>query len=509
MQTSQINNKRIAKNTLLLYIRTLFVMAITLYTSRVILQVLGVDDYGIYQVIGGFVVMFSVISSSLSASISRFITFEIGRNNTEKLAKIFATSLLIQIIIAVVIFIVAGILGVWFIDEYMQLPEGRSNAAQWVLLCSLITFCVNLLSVPYNACIIAHEHMKAFAYVGIIDVLLKLGACFLILVSPIDKLIFYSILLTIVATVIRFVYTYYCHRHFEESKAKLTFDKGIFKEMFGFAGWSFFTNTNSILNNHGVTMLVNVFFGVATNAARGIATQVENAVLQFVNNFTTAVNPQITKSYAAGDLVGMHSLVCRAAKFSYFAMLLISLPIICEAERILDLWLVTVPEHTVIFVQLSLVMGLCDCIGSSGYTACVATGKMKRYALIITPIGLLEFPLTWLFFAFGAPVVSTYYLYIVVKILVLIARLFLLKSLVGMSVTMYVRNVFVPVILTSIVSVLPVFIIMELMPSSLYRFFISLIVCVLTVSLAVLYIGMTKNERTLILEKTLKKIIKK
>lgn len=501
MSSSQINNKRIAKNTIFLYLRTLLVMVVSLYTSRVVLQVLGVEDYGVYQVVGGLVAMFSVISSSLSSAISRFITFEIGTGNKEKLKRIFATSIVIQICISVLVVVAVEIVGLWFMQTKMQVPEGRMNAAEWVLHCSLITFCINLLSTPYNACIIAHEHMKAFAYISIVDVLLKLVVVFLIAYSPIDRLISYAILLTLVAVSIRIVYTVYCHRHFEESRTGLVFDKTIFKEMSGFSGWSFFNNTAFILNSQGINMLMNVFFGVTVNAARGIALQVENALLSFVNSFTTAVNPQITKSYAAGDLPAMHQLVCRGAKFSYFMMFIMTLPIILEAPTILSIWLVEVPDYTVVFVQLSLIMGLCDSMGSAGYTACMATGKIRNYSMVITSIGILEFPLAWGFFALGYSPASAYYTYIVVKILVLIARMFLLKKMVGLSVRMHLQNVFLPTMIVSVLaSILPVIFVGVTTPS-LLRTIATIVISVISVSLSIICAGMTKSERIMIFSK--------
>lgn len=501
MSTSQINNQRIAKNTILLYIRTMFVMVVSLYTSRVILQVLGVEDYGVYQVVGGMVMMFSVISASLSTAISRFITFEIGHGNLQRLKAVFSTSIFIQIIISLVVVVLAEIIGLWFMNTKMQMPEGREFAAFWVLQCSLASFVINLISVPYNACIIAHEHMKAFAYVSIVDVLLRLGICWMIAISPIDRLISYAVLTMLVSLALRFIYAIYCHRHFEESKSRVSFNKNVFKEMFGFAGWSFFNNTMYILNTQGVNMLINVFFGVAFNAARGIAAQVEGAVVQFVNNFTTAVNPQITKSYAAGDFDGMHRLVCRGAKFSYFIMFMMTLPIICESGIILNIWLKEVPPHAVSLVQLSLVLGLLDCIGSSGYTACIATGKIKKYSIIISSIAILEFPLSWLAFSLGGVVEVSYYLYIFVKAAVLVARMFLLRNMVGLPVKMYVKEVFLPITLTTIVAVIPPILVVSLIPESIVRLMISLIVGVGVTGIVSLFIGMTMNERAVIIEK--------
>lgn len=508
MPTSHINNQRIAKNTILLYMRTMFVMIVSLYTSRVILQVLGVEDYGVYQVVGGMVAMFAVVSTALSTAISRYITYEIGTGNINRLKKVFSTSIVVQIVISLIVLLLAEVIGLWFMNSKMQIPDGRMGAAYWVLHCSLISFLISLLSVPYNASIIAHEHMKAFAYVSILDVLLKLGICYVIKFSPIDRLVLYAILMVILAAIIRFVYIIYCHRHFEETRVKISFDKKIFGEMFGFAGWSFFTNTISIFNNQGINMLINVFFGVTFNAARGIANQVENAVCQFVNNFTTAVNPQITKSYAAGDYDGMHLLVCRGAKFSYFMMLIMALPIICEADQLIHLWLVEVPSRAVVLVQLSLILGLLDSIGYSGYTACLATGRIKAYALVMSSITILEFPLSWIAFELGGAVEISYYIYIAIKVIVLIVRMFLLRKMVGLPIIMYLKNVFSPVIITTFVSLIPSIIVLHLMSESLIRLIVSIIVGVSFTGIFSLLIGMTRGERTVVLNKIRTYIVK-
>lgn len=505
---SEINNNRIAKNTVLLYLRTLLVMVVSLYTSRVILHALGVEDYGVYQVVGGMVAMFSVISAALSSAISRFITFELGKSNYDKLNKIFATSVIIQIIISLIVLVLAEIFGIWFMENKMQIPEGRMFAAQWVLQCSLVTFCINLLSVPYNACIIAHEHMKAFAYVSILEALLKLGICFLIGISPFDRLISYAVLLMLLSLLIRSVYAVYCHRHFEESRVRLAFDKPIFKEMFGYAGWSFVTNTINVFNNQGLTLLINVFFGVTFNAARGVASQVENSVNQFVNSFTTAINPQITKSYANDDLNGMYGLVCRGAKFSYFLMLLMALPIIAESEVILHIWLKDVPQKAVILVQLSLIMGLLDSIGRSCFTACMATGRIKKYALIVSAVILLEFPLSWIAFSLGGKVEMAYYLFILIKALTLVVRMFLMQNMIGLKVKMFFLRVLLPIISTTFIAVIPSIIIVKVMLPSYLRLAISLVVGVIMVGFSSFFIGMYSNERRAILRWAKKLIYK-
>ena len=492
------STSRIAKNTLFLYVRMLLTMGVSLYTSRVILNALGIEDYGIYNVVGGVVAMFGILSGSLSAAISRFITFELGKGDLDKLKRIFCTSVNIQVILIAIITILMETIGIWFLNNKMVIPEERLAAANWVFQFSVITFALNLLSVPYNAVIIAHEKMSAFAYISIIDCTLKLIVAFIIAYNPFDRLVYYGLLIMIVGLINRMMYAIYSKKHFEEATYRMIFDKGLMKEMFGFAGWNFITSGNHMLNNQGINMLINIFFGVVFNAARGVANQVEYAVLQFVNCFSTAVNPQITKSYASGDFNNMYSLVCRAAKFSYFLMLTFSLPLFFEADIILDVWLTQVPDKAVIFVQLSLILGMFDIIGKSGYTACMATGNLRKYTIVIGIIGAFEFPLTWLFFAAGCSIVVTYYIYIVVKALVLVARMFLLKELTGLKPQMYISQVFVPILKVTIIVIGPMMLIVSNIEQSYIRLAVSVIVGVLTVGLTAFFAGMTANEKALV-----------
>ena len=499
MSSISESNKRIAKNTLLLYARMFLMMLVGLYTSRVNLAALGVDNFGTYNVVGGFVAMFSILSTSLSGAISRFITYELGRNDAAKLKTVFSTSVNILLGLSLVVVVVAELLGPWFIETQLKIPAGREVAAQWVFQFSILSFVIGLVSVPYNAAIIAHEKMSAFASISIFEALGKLAIALLIPYSPIDKLIFFAGLLCLIGVIVRIIYGSYCKRHFPECTYTFTFDRSVFKHMGGFASWNFFNSTTYILNNQGVNMLMNTFFGVAVNAARGIAVSVDNIVNQFVSNFMTAVNPQITKSYASGDLEGMHKLVCRGAKFSYFCMLLLALPIILESEQILNIWLVDVPKYTVQFVQLILALSLCECIGRTGYTACMATGKLRKYSLVISSIGILEFPLVWIAFSMGATPQYAYYIYFFVKLSVLIARMFLLEEMVGLRVKMYVHQVFIPIIKTTLVSlVLPVSLSYVMTPS-LLRIVVIVLATVLSVGLSALYLGMNQAERFTIL----------
>lgn len=476
-------------------------MCVSLYTSRVILDVLGINNYGVYQVVGGFVAMFSMISVSLSTAISRFITYEIGSGNKERLKKIFATSLVIQLIISGIVVLLAESVGLWFLHSKISIPEGRMDAAFWTFQCSVVTFCLGLMSVPYNACIIAHEHMRAFAYVSIIEVVFKLLVCYLLAALPFDRLIVYAVLLAGISIVIRFIYSRYCLKHFEESRTSLKFDREIFKSMIGFAGWSVFNKTSLLLNTQGVNMLINIYFGVTMNAARGIAGQVQGAVTQFVSNFTVAVNPQITKSYAAGQYNEMYTLVCRSTKFSFYVMYFMALPIMCEIEQILHIWLKEVPDYTSTFVILTFIMAIFDCIGNSAYTACMATGKLRQYSLIMASIGSTVFIFTWIFYANGASVVWAYYIFILVKFINLIVRTILVQRMSGLSCMLYLREALTPIFRVAVSALVPSLIIIGTLPATFGRLVISVVVGCASVAFSALYLGMTKGERGVIISK--------
>lgn len=496
------NTKRIAKNTLVLYVRTLFTMLVALYTSRVILNTLGVSDFGIINVVGGVVGMFSVISGSLASSISRFITFELGHGDFNKLKQIFSTSVNIQIGISLIIVILAECIGVWFINHKLNIPESRLIAANWVFQCSLLSFVIGLISVPYNACIIAHERMSAFAYISILETILKLVIVYMLFISPYDKLISYSILFVIVAIIIRLIYGWYCHNHFAECHYKFVYDKSLIKEMSGFAGWSFFGNGAYMLNTQGVDMLINIFFGVTLNAAKGVASQVQNAVMQFVGNFTVALNPQITKSYASGDREYMNKLVCRGARFSYFLLLIFTVPIVCEADYILNLWLKTVPEYAPIFLRLMLFGTLMTLLGGTMYTAILATGKIRKYQLAVTIVGCLVFPLTWLAFRIGLPPETTYYIYIVIYFLLVFVRLYIAKGLLNFPVQLYLFDVVFRVVIVSVVAfILPLIVIRYLEPSFL-RLCVSCIIGFCSSLLTINILGLEKSEREMLYKKT-------
>lgn len=499
----QLNNKQIAKNTLFLYFRTILIMFVMLYTSRVVLNTLGVEDFGIYNAVGGVVVMFTVISGSLSNAISRYITYSIGKGDIENLKLIFCTSVNIQILISIIVFALCEVWGVWFLNNKMNIPPGRLDAANWVLHCSLITFVVNLLSVPYNACIIAYERMNVYACIGILDAILKLSVAYMLIISPVDKLISYSVLLVVVSIIVRILYGLYCGRNFLETKYQFRYDKIIFRQMLSFAGWNFFSNAASILNTQGVNVLINMYFGVALNSARGIATQVEGAVQQLVGNFSTAVNPQITKSYAQEDKQRMFYLICKGARFAFFLLLMLSLPIIFEAKYILKVWLNIVPEHTVTFVRLAFVGAMVTTLGNTGYVACMATGHIRKYALWITTVGCMVFFVTWIVFGLDGPVESTYIIYILVYIVVQIVRLWIMKGILDFPTKLFMKEVIGRIIPPSLLSlIIPTFI-MVFVPSSIWRVMLTCIAAVISTSCFIYMLGMTRGERVIINSKVI------
>lgn len=495
------NNKSIAKNTILLYFRTILIMLVTLYTSRVVLKNLGVEDFGVYNAVGGVVSMFAVISGALSNAISRYITYGIGKEDRERLNVIFTTSVTIQVVIALVIFILCEGFGIWFLNSRMNIPVDRLAAANWVLHCSLLTFVVNLISVPYNACIIAHEHMKAYAYIGIIDACLKLSIAYLLIISPIDKLISYSILLFVASLCVRILYGVYCKEHFAECKYKLTFDKSLFKEMIDFAGWNFFGNATSVLNYQGISLLMNVFFGVIVNSARGIAMQVDAAINQLVVTFTTAINPQIIKSYAHGDSQRLFYLICKGAKFSFFLLLIFAVPLIFEAEHILQIWLVDVPDGAPLFMQLSLLGAMVTTLGNSGYTACIATGQIKKYSIIITLVGSMNFFISWVAYKLGAPAEMTYVIYIIVYSIVQVVRLILMREILGFPIMMFVKEVLSKIFLPFVFAMILPYILVQIIEPSLGRTVLICISSVCWTGFCIVILGLTKGERDTIFSK--------
>lgn len=473
-------------------------LAINLYTSRVVLKTLGVNDYGIYSAVGGIVSMFTLISGALTNSVTRFLTFELGKGDAEKLRRVFSTSINVMLILCVIILILCDPVGIWFLNNKMDIPIGRMIAANWVLQCAIFTFLVNLISIPFNATIIAHEKMGIFALISIMDAVLKLVIVYALYITIFDKLIVYSVLLLLVACVIRFIYGVYCNRYFQECKYKWVNDKDLLKSMTSFAGWNFFGYGAKVVNDQGINLLMNVFFGVTVNAARGIAVQVKSAVTHFVTNFTMALNPQITKSYAVGNLSYMHSLIFSGAKFSYFLMLFFVIPLCFETELVLKLWLSIVPQYTVSFVRLTLVAATINVINDSIIKGLHATGKIKKYMIIVGIIELFNFPLTYIAFRMGATPEVSYYIFICVYGFLAFLRVYLIKDFISLRFRDYFKRVFLKCLLVTIPSLaIPYYISLSL-NDSITRLIIIVIVSIISTSLFVFFLGLTNYERNII-----------
>lgn len=502
---SSANNKRIAKNTLLLYVRTLFIMLVTLYTSRVVLNTLGVVDYGVYNVVGGVVAMFGFINSSMASATQRYITFALGRGEKENLRKVFSTALQIHFAISAFIVVLGETVGLWFMYTQMQIPADRIDAAFWVLQCSIVSTAVMVVSVPYNADIIAHEKMSAFAYISILEAVLKLAVVYVLVIFSYDKLILYAVLILAVQLLVRFCYSHYCNKHFEESRYRHVWDKSLFKEMTGFAGWSMWGNLASVLSTQGVNLLLNVFFGPAVNAARGIAVQVQSAVTQFSSNFQMALNPQITKTYAQKDFQNMNKLITRSSRFSFFLLFILSLPILLMTQFILELWLKLVPNYAAIFLKISLVIVIIDSMSNSIMIAASATGKVRTYQSIIGGIILLIIPLAYVSLKLGAPPFAVYIVHLSICVAAAVARLLIIRTMLpSFKIKLYIYELLksiCPVICLSLP--IPMIMCYYFIPTRFDSFILISCVCILSSTLSVYLIGLDKHERVMVDSKML------
>ena len=501
MQEISSNNKRIAKNTLLLYFRMLVTMAVSLYTSRVVLNILGVEDFGIYNVVGGIVAMFGFINGSMTSATQRYLTFELGQNNRAQLTKVFSTSLSIHGIISFLIIVLAETVGLWFLWNKMQIPADRMNAAFWVFQCSVAASVIMIMSVPYNAAIIAHERMSAFAYISIIEVSLRLLiVCFLRYFHT-DKLILYAALIVIVQFLIRLCYSWYCNRHFNETKYRWSWDKGLFKEMTGFASWNMFGSLAAITFTQGLNLLLNMFFGPVVNAARGIAVQAQTAIGQFSSNFQTALNPQITKSYATGDMEYMHGLIFRSAKFSFFLLLLLSLPVLIETKAILTLWLKIVPDHTVVFLRIMLCTTWVYAVSNPLITAASATGKIKLYQSVVGGL-LLILPISYLCLRFGLPAYSVFIVHFVMEITAQFARLLMLRRMIRLSLREYFAKVIWSISkVTAIALAVPLAVAYWQPGEGIWNLLTICLICAISTSMSVYWFGLTPGEKIYICSK--------
>ena len=498
---SGVDNKRIAKNTFLLYIRMLLIMAVQLYTSRVVLNALGVVDYGIYNVVGGIVTMFAFLNGALVTSTQRYITFELGKKDFKRLRVVFTTCFQIHVILSIIIILLGETVGLWFLYEKIVVPEERFYAAMWVYQLSILTMIIQVMSVPYNSDIVAHERMGVFAAISVVEVVLKLLVVYLLVLGNYDKLIFYAVLIAIVQALIRIIYTTYCGRKFPESKLIKAFDLNLAKEMGKFIGWNIWGNLAHTLFGTGLNLLLNVFFGPVVNAARAVAVQAEVAIAHFSTNFLMAVNPQITKLYAQERLKDMHSLLFRSSKFTFFLMFTLSLPVIVETDMILKVWLNIVPDYTVIFLRLLLCIAIVDAVARPLMTAAAATGDVKLYQSLIGGILLTIVPIAYVVLKFGGSPESVYIVHLVICVIAFLTRLLVVRPMIGLSIRKYLLCVIAPSAFVALISLPLCLAFKSLLPISIGNSVLVCLVCFIVTLSSIFLVGLSSNERVFVLSK--------
>ena len=468
------NSKLIAKNTVILYVRMVFTMAVSLYTSRVVLNVLGVSDYGLYNVVGGCVLMFSFLNTAISVGIQRFLSYEIGRDS-KGLHNLFNTSVNVQLIIAFIALILSETIGLWFLNTKIVIPEGRLEAANWVYQSVVISFIFMILSVPYTAILIAKEKMDAFAYISIFDTLLKLFIVLSIRFITGDKLKIYAFLLAVVSFFVILSYFIYCHIRIHECRYSFSWDKMMIKKLSSYSGWNLFGGISAVCNNYGINIILNMFFGPTVNAARGIAFQINTAIIGFTTNFQTAMNPQIVKSYAARDYRYMRSLIYNGAKYSFFLLLLITLPVLIDTHIILRIWLKIVPDNTVLFTRMVIITSLVDSLSGTIMTGSQASGKIKLYQSVVGSLTLLNLPIAYcLLNIFRVPIwafVSSLF----IAIVALFVRLQIVSKLIPISKIVFLKKVLYPTITIGVLSALLPVIVNKFMAESLFSLIITCI----------------------------------
>ena len=504
------SSKTIAKNTLFLYIRMFFTMGVSLYTSRVVLQTLGINDYGVYVIVGGVVTLFSFFNSAMSSATQRFLSFDIGKNDEVKLKQTFNATLNIHIGIGVLILILAETIGLWFVNYRLNVPVEKMNTINWVYQFSIFTFLIGVVQVPYNALIKARERMNIYAIFSIVEVFLKLLVLYLLVISPFPKLNTYAGLIFAVSFLVTSFYKFYCKRNFKESTYAFYYEKELYRTLFSYSGWNLFGNIAAVARGQGINVLLNLFFGTLVNAAYGITMQVQGAINVFVINFQMAVNPQIIKNFATGNTVQSVKLIFQSAKFSYFLMLIIVMPVIFNVDYILKLWLLNPPKYASLFVVLSLINVLIDCVSGPLMTGIQATGKIKWYQIIVGSLIFLNLPIAYVLLKiYGRPEL-VYYSSMLISIIAFIIRLYYIKNSLKMSIPDFFRQVILKLFIVSSIVLLMISVLNRI-PINLTEFqsFITrAIYIIVSTILAVIVFGISKNERLFIKQIVFKKISK-
>lgn len=500
MTEANSDSKRLVKNTLLLYIRTFFVLCIGLYTSRLILISLGVDNYGIFNIVGGFVSLFSIISSTLVATTQRFLNFELGKGETGKPQLYFSVSLTIHIILALILFVLFETVGLYFLNYQLNIPPDRMYAANWVFQCSIISFLLSLITTPYTAVIIAHEKMSVFAYITLAESILKCLIVYYLFLFSYDVLIVYSVLLLIVALFVGSLYVYISKKNFSETDLIKVSDRHVYTSIFKFASMNFIGTFASILSSQGIDVILNIFFGITVNAARGVANQVQNATCKFVNDFMMALNPQITKEYAINNYEKSKELCFRGSKFAYFLMLLLSAPIIVRAPYILELWLSVVPDYSIDFVRLGLIFSLVSLLSNSLVTEIMATGNLTVTTYWIGGVRLLVLPIAYVIFKFfDCSPIGAYILLIVIEGVSLLIRLKVLEYITSMNFLKdFLIKILSRVVCVSLISGLIIMQIDTFITNDFIGLCIFVSICILLVATIIYFFGLSNIERNYI-----------
>lgn len=489
------DNKRIAKNTIFLYVRMVIILVVGLFTSRIVLNALGVENYGIYNVVGGFVTIFGFLNGAMANASQRFLTFELAQGNLERQILTFSTSINLHIILAFIIIILSESIGLWFFYNKLAIPADRLQAALWVYQLSIVTVSLAVISVPYNALIIAHERMSAFAWISMLDVALKLAIIYLLINTTFDKLIFYAVLLFCVQVLDQVIYWIFCIKNFPEARYRFAFDRKIFKGMSNIAGWSLFGNIAGVGYTQGLNILLNMFFGPVVNAARGIAVTVQGVVSGFVSNIQMAINPQITKCYATNDIKRMHNLIFASSKYCFFLLLIVVMPILIKTYDILKAWLSIVPEYTVWFVRLTLCVMLVETLANPLMVSSQAVGRVKVYQSVVGGILLFIVPVAYVCLKMGASPISVFIVQLIMFMIATLFRIMIVGRMIDISLSLYLKDVVSRIIFVFIFSLFISMIISAIMPHTVSGNIITIILIPIVISAISLMIGLNNHER--------------
>ena len=473
----------------------LSMMAISLYTNRIVLDKLGITDFGIYNVVGGIVVMLGFLSGCMGNSVQRFLSFELGKNNIEQVNKVFNVSLLVHCVIAIVILMAMECGGLWYLNTQMNIPSERMDAANWVFQCSLLTIMFTIIQTPYNAIIVSKEQMSIYAYISILEVILKLAVVYVLSIGSFDRLKLYSVLVMLITIGILIIYRLYCVKQFEEARFRFVTDWKLFKELISFSGWNMLSEIAWTFTGPGVNIILNSFFGPAINAAKGLAEQVNGAVSRFVTNFQTAVNPQLIKMYAADEWDEMKKLLFRSTRFSFYLMFALSLPLILKMDYILHLWLKEVPEYTTIFCQLTLVCSLASVLSTLLPKVAWANGNIRNYQIIVSFVLFLNFPLSYIALKLGASPYATSFVGIGIQLMLVFVRLVLVGKMIDMSISQFITNVLKPIAFVCIISIVIPICLNILTDNAFVGFIVVSLVSIFSVCMTSYYIGMDAKER--------------